>query len=63
MSGMRSALVWHGLCLCAGQVLVEAEPLALNSAKALVWKSAQGVVSTVTLTPVSASYWLTSSCR
>lgn len=29
MSGMRSALVWHGLCLYAGQVLVEAEPLAL----------------------------------
>ena len=31
MSGMRSALVWHGLCLYAGQVLVEAEPLALNA--------------------------------
>ena len=28
-------------------------PLALNSVKALVWKSDHGVVSTVTLTPVS----------
>ena len=54
---MRSALVWHGLHLTAGLVLVEAEPLALNSVKALVWKSPQGVVSTVTLTPESFRFW------
>jgi integrative and conjugative element protein (TIGR02256 family) len=29
MSSMRSALVWHGLRLTAGLVLVEADPLAL----------------------------------
>jgi len=39
----------------------QASPLALNSVKALLWKSDHGVVSTVTVTQVSASYSVTSS--